>query len=89
MPAQNGRRFAEVIFKCIVFNGVFCNFERNVVEMYVLKCLIDDELTLFQVMAWWYHKQAITLNNIDPDSWRHMASLGLNVSLSASITLEP
>ena len=39
-------------------------------------CLTDGKSTLVQVMAWCLRQQAITWANVDPDLWRHVASLG-------------
>ena len=48
---QNGRHFADDIFKCIFLNEKFCIFIRILLK-YVHKSPIDNKWALIQVMDW-------------------------------------
>ena len=50
-PRQNGRHFADNIFKCIFMNEKFCILIRISLK-FVPKGLIDNKSALVQVMAW-------------------------------------
>ena len=45
-PGQNGRHFADGIFKCIFVNEKFCILIENPL-MFVPKCPIDNDPALF------------------------------------------
>ena len=48
---QNGRLFADDIFKCILMNEKFCILIKISLK-FVPKGLIDNKTALVQVMAW-------------------------------------
>ena len=50
-PGQNGRQFADDIFKRIVMNEKSCISIRISLK-FVHKRPVDDKLALFQIMAW-------------------------------------
>ena len=50
-PAQNGRRFADDIFRCIFLNEKFCILVKISLKL-VPKGPIDNEPALVQIMAW-------------------------------------
>ena len=50
-PGQNGRHFADDIFKCISLNEKFCILNQLWLK-FVPKGLIDNKWALVQVMAW-------------------------------------
>ena len=50
-PTQNGRNFADDIFKCIFVNEKFCISIRISLK-FVPKSAIDNKPALVQVMAW-------------------------------------
>ena len=50
-PGQNGRHFADDIFKCIFMNEKFCILIEISLK-FVPKRLIDNKAALVQVMAW-------------------------------------
>ena len=51
LPGQNGRHFADDIFRCIFLNEKFCILILISLE-FVPKGPIDDDSALVQVMAW-------------------------------------
>ena len=72
-PGQDGRNFADDIFRCIFVNETFC----ILIEMslkFVHKGPIYNKWTL----AWPARRQAITWTNADPVHWRIYAALGGN-----------
>ena len=50
-PGQNGRHFADDIFKCIFMNEKFC-ISIKISLKFVPKGQIDNKSALVQVMAW-------------------------------------
>ena len=50
-PGQNGRHFADDLFKCIFLNEKFCISIRISLKI-VPKCSIDNKSALVQVMVW-------------------------------------
>ena len=50
-PAQNGRHFADNIYKCIFLNQKFCILIPISLN-FVPKCPIGNKWALVQVMAW-------------------------------------
>ena len=50
-PGQNGRHFADNIFKCIFFNEKF-HILIQISLKFVLKIAIDIKSALVQIMAW-------------------------------------
>ena len=50
-PGQNGRHFADGIFKCIFMNEKFCILIKISLKL-VPNDLIDNKTALIQVMAW-------------------------------------
>ena len=50
-PGQNGRRFADDIFRCIFVNEKFCILMKISLK-FVPKGPIDNNPALVQIMAW-------------------------------------
>ena len=50
-PSQNGRHFADDIFKCIFMNGKFC-FSIPISLKFVPKGSIDNKSALVQAITW-------------------------------------
>ena len=76
-PWQNGRHFADDIFKCIFFNEN--SWISNKMSMnYVCWSLIDNMAALVQIMAWRRRGDKPNLNQWLLIYWRIHASLGLN-----------
>ena len=72
LTGQNGRQFAEDIFKCIFMNKKFCISIRISLK-FVPKGPIDDKSAL---VHWSNRRQAITWTNADPVHRRIYAALG-------------
>ena len=72
-PGQNGRHFADDIFKCIFENDFFCIFIK-VSLMFVPKGPIENNPTLVQIMACCLYGA-----KADPIYWRICAALGGDV----------
>ena len=72
-PRQNGRHFADNIFKCIFLNANYCIILLKCFS----KCPIDNKSALVQVMAWCLiiRHQANTWTNADEFTWRYMEFL--------------
>ena len=51
LHGQNGRHFADDIFKCILMNEKFCILIQ-ISQKFIPKGLIDNKSALVQVMAW-------------------------------------
>ena len=51
LPGQNGRHFADVIFRCILVNEKFCILIKISLK-FVPKGLIDNNPALVEIMAW-------------------------------------
>ena len=66
-----------ILERILVIDGlcIFCEIALTWMSL----DLIDDQSTLVQVMTWCHQAKAITWAKVDPDSCRHMASLGHNV----------
>ena len=69
--AENGRHFADYIFRCIFGNEMFCISFRISLK-FVPMCPIDNNTTLVLIMAW----RRICWINADPIHWRIYAALG-------------
>ena len=76
LSGQNGRHFADDVFKCICMNEKFCVSNRILLK-FIPKCPIDNE--------WEFdpgnglapnRRQAITWTNAGPVYWRIYVSLG-------------
>ena len=84
-PRQNGRHFADAIFKCNLLNeNVWIPIKSSL--KFVPKGPINYIPALVQIMAWQHNRrQAIIWTNDDPVQQRIYASLGLN-ELSLNFT---
>ena len=71
-PKQNGRHFADDVFKSIFLNENFV-FWFQMSRMFVLNGPFDIRRELVQIMAW--RREAIIWNNADPVQWRIYAAL--------------
>ena len=72
---QNGRYFADDIFKCISMNGKFCNLIQISLKS-VPKIPINNKSVLVKVIAWCRIGNIIIWTNADPVHWRIYAGLG-------------
>ena len=50
-PRQNGRHFADDIFRCVFVNEKFC-YVIKISLMFVLYGSVDNNSVLVEVMAW-------------------------------------
>ena len=76
-PRQNGRHFADDMFKCIFLNeNVWIPIEISL--KFVPKCSINNNPALFQIMVWRRQATSRYLNQWWLVHWRIYASLGLN-----------
>ena len=73
---QNGRHFADDVFKCIFMNDKFCTSIRISLK-FVPRGTIDNKIALVQVMDWRRTgvRQDITWTTTDPVYWRICAAL--------------
>ena len=76
-PRQNGRHFADGVFKCIFLNGNWWISIKTSLK-FVPKDLINNILALVQIMAWRRPGDKPFLNQWWLVYWRIYASLGLN-----------
>ena len=76
-PRQNGRHFADDIFKCIFFNEN-ARISITISLNFVPKGPINNIPVLVQIMAWRQPGASHYLNRRWLVSWRIYASLGLN-----------
>ena len=73
---QNGRHFEDNIFECIYFNENIC-ISIKISLKFVPRGLIDNKVTLVQIMVW-HRWRAIIWTNDGLVYWCIYASLGLN-----------
>ena len=86
-PGQNGRHFADDIFRCIFVNEKFCIL-INIILKFVSVGPIDNNPSLVETMVLVQNRRlAFIWTHADPIHWRIYAALGVWMGCEGGVSL--